>query len=229
MLPEGFKIPAEEDEITPGFSYPVGIGICIKWIARPALIREAIAHIIAQPKVAREQVRAILSFALGRQPFWRAPAASNDARCFDAGRVRHFIAVAIEMGWFAPLQDPISTIHQRAAKTGSIKGVIDRDGHTHFGGVSYRGPFAKNTFDLAGHPTHAHYKGREIQEKEKAVIWLDADNFHIFLGHQLAEKIEQNGVPVCSLAQEREGKANREAHTLAHEIEKHASGRIVAI
>ncbi len=148
---------------------------------------------------------------------------------FDGTYIWHLITVTIEMCTFPPLQHPGTAIHHRATKTRAVKRIINRRRHAHFGGVGNHGPFAKNTFYFIRHPAHARHKGWQIEQKLKTVVWLNADNLNVFLRHQFAEQVQELSIPHHGLAQEREGKANRQLHSFAHQFQEHLSSRIVTI
>ncbi len=231
MLAEGLEIPAEQRQVAPGMSNPVGIGIGVERIAGPAPVGEAIAHIVAQIEVTCEQIRLVRCRGrlIERSIIGGAPLARPHLLAIDGQRVGTVITIAIEVGRLAPAHHPRAPIHHSAMKACHVERVVERSRHAHLGCIGHNRALAEYLLQFAGHLLHTHDKGRQIEQEQEAMIGFDADQFHILLRHQFAKQAEQRGVPGTRLAHKGEREANREPQPLAYQFQEHAPRRVVAV
>src|SRR5579875_478986 len=96
MLTKRLEVPAQKEEIAAGGGQPVGIDIGVEWVARPVAVGEAVAHVIAQFNVARQQIGATVASCIGRQ-LARNAAIMGLTLLFQYERVDGLVAVAIEV------------------------------------------------------------------------------------------------------------------------------------
>src|SRR5947209_7986071 len=61
------------------------------------------------------------------------------------------------------------------------------------------------------------------------MIGFNADQLHVLLGDQFPKQVEQLWIPCPGLTHEGERETDSQFHTLPHQLEKHASGRVVAV